>query len=170
MGSAETLEIFPLKIQRNLTQLSFLRIPTRPGATRPLFDLLERHSILVRFVLEGCAGDYNRDLVICIDSEAFSLLEPELKEVNTRMQAQALELRQPVAVIRILGPHFDIRPGTSGLLFGALDRAGITVFSNATTITSSMCVIPDDQVEAAERTIGRIFEVPKKKQKGVSLR
>jgi len=168
VGSAETLEIFPLKIQRNLTQLSFLRIPTRPGATRPLFDLLERHGILVRFVLEGCAGDYNRDLVICIDSEAFARLEPELKEVNTRMQAQALELRQPVAVIRILGPHFDIRPGTSGLLFGALDRAGITVFSNATTITSSMCVIPDDQVEAAERTIGRTFEVPKKKQKGVS--
>jgi len=170
VGSAETLEIFPLKIQRNLTQLSFLRIPTRPGATRPLFDLLERHGIPVKFVLEGCAGDYNRDLVICIDSEAFARLEPELKEVNTRMQAQALELRQPVAVIRILGPHFDIRPGTSGLLFGALDRAGITVFSNATTITSSICVIPDDQVEAAERTIGRTFEVPKKKLKGVSIK
>ncbi len=170
MGSAETLEIFPLKIQRNLIQLSFLRIPTRPGATRPLFDLLERHGIFVRFVLEGCAGDYNRDLVICIDSEDFARLEPELKEVNTRMQAQALELRQPVAVIRILGPHFDIRPGTSGLLLGALDRAGITVFSNATTITSSMCVIPDDQVEAAERTIGRTFEVPKKKLKGVSIK
>ena len=87
-----------------------------------------------------------------------------MKEVNIRMQAQALELRRPVAVIRILGPHFDIRPGTSGLLFGALDRAGITIFSNATTITSSMCVIPDDQVEAAERVIGRTFDIPKKKK------
>ncbi len=164
MGSAETLEIFPLKILRNLTQLSFLRIPTRPGATRPLFDLLERHSIPVRFLLEGCAGDYNRDLVICIGREAFVRLEPELKELNTRMQAQALKLQQPVAVIRVLGPHFDIRPGTSALLFGALEQAGIPVFSNATTITSSMCVIPDDQVESAERVIGRTFEVPKKKK------
>jgi aspartokinase len=164
LASAETLEIFPLKIQRNLTQLSFLRIPTRPGATRPLFDLLERYVIPVRFVLEGCAGDYNRDLVICIDSEGFAHLEPELEELNTRMQAQAMELRQPVAVVRILGPHFDIRPGTSGLLLGALERAGITVFSNATTITSSMCVIPEDQVAAVERVIGRTFEVPKKKQ------
>ena len=164
MGSAETLEIFPLKILRNLTQLSFLRIPTRPGATRPLFDLLERHSIPVRFLLEGCAGDYNRDLVICIGREAFVRLEPELKELNTRMQAQALKLQQPVAVIRVLGPHFDIRPGTSALLFGALEQAGISVFSNATTITSSMCVIPDDQVESAERVIGRTFEVPKKKK------
>ncbi|MGD8924930.1 MAG: hypothetical protein PVG64_08350, partial [Syntrophobacterales bacterium] len=110
MGSAEILEIFPLKILRDLTQLSFLRIPTRPGATRPLFDLLERHAVPVRFLLEGCAGDYNRDLVICISTEDFALLEPELKELNTRMQAEALELQQPVAVIRILGPHFDIRP------------------------------------------------------------
>ena len=164
MGSSETLEIYPLKILRNLTQLSFLRIPTRPGATRPLFDLLERYRVPIRFVLEGCAGDYNRDLVICIASEAFAGLEPELKEVNIRMQAQALELRRPVAVIRILGPHFDIRPGTSGLLFGALDRAGITILSNATTITSSMCVISDDQVEAAERVIGRVFDVPKTKK------
>ncbi len=165
MGPGETLEIFPLKILRDLTQLSFLRMPTRPGATRPLFDLLERHAVPVRFLLEGCAGDYNRDLVICISAEDFKLLEPELKELNTRMQAQALELRQPVAVIRVLGPHFDIRPGTSGLLFGALERSGITVFSNATTITSSMCVIADDQVEAATLVISRTFDVPKKKSK-----
>ena len=163
LGSAETLEIFPLKIRRDLIQLSFLRIPTRPGATRPLFDLLERHDVPVRFLLEGCAGDYNRDLIICISNEAFTRIEPELDEVKTRIQAQAVELHHSVAVVRILGPHFDIRPGTSALLFGALQRAGITVFCNATTITSSLCVISDDEVETAERVIGRTFDVPKKK-------
>ena len=163
MGVTETLEIFPLKILRDLIQLNFLRIPTRPGATRPLFDLLERHNVSVKFVLEGCAGDFNRDLIICIANDGFSRLEPELKEVTNRMQAQAVELRRSVAVVRVLGAHFDIRPGTSGLLFEALEQAGITVFSIATTITSSMCVIPDDQVAAAERVIGRTFDIPKKK-------
>ena len=163
VGSAETLEIFPLKIRRDSIQLSFLRIPTRPGATRPLFDLLERHYVPVRFLLEGCAGDYNRDLIICVSNEDFSRIEPELEEVKTRMQAHALELHRSVAVIRILGPHFDIRPGTSALLLGALQQAGINVICNATTITSSLCVIPDDQVEVAERTIQRTFDVPKKK-------
>jgi aspartokinase len=163
VGVTETLEIFPLKILRDLIQLNFLRIPARPGATRPLFDLLERHNVPIKFVLEGCAGDFNRDLIICIAKEDFSRLEPELNEITTRMQAQALELRRSVAVVRVLGAHFDIRPGTSGLLFGALEQAGITVFSIATTITSSMCVIPDDQLEAAERVIGRTFNIPKKK-------
>ena len=163
MGVTETLEIFPLKILRDLIQINFLRLPTRPGATRPLFDLLERHNVSVKFLLEGCAGDFNRDLIICVANDGFSRLEPELKEVTTRMQAQAVELRRSVAVVRVLGPHFDIRPGTSGLLFGALEQAGITVFSIATTITSSMCIIPDDQVETAERVIGRTFDIPKKK-------
>jgi aspartokinase len=163
VGVTETLEIFPLKVLRNLIQLNFLRIPTRPGATRPLFDLLERHNVSVKFLLEGGVGDFNRDLIICIASDTFSRLEPELKEVTNRMQAQSVELRHSVAVIRVLGAHFDIRPGTSGLLFSALEQAGVTVFSIATTITSSMCVIPDDQVEAAERVIGRTFDVPKKK-------
>jgi len=163
VGVTETLEIFPLKILRDLIQINFLRLPTRPGATRPLFDLLERHNVSVKFLLEGCAGDFNRDLIICVTNDGFSRLEPELKEVTTRMQAQAVELRRSVAVVRVLGPHFDIRPGTSGLLFGALEQAGITVFSIATTITSSMCIIPDDQLEAAERVIGRTFDIPKKK-------
>ena len=165
MESAETLEIFPLKIWRDLIKLSFLRIPTRPGATRPLFDLLERHNISLSFLLEGCAGDYNRDLIICIASEAFAGIEAELEEVSTRMQAQEVELHRSVAVVRILGPHFDIRPGASALLFGALQRADITVFCNATTITSSLCVISDHEVEAAERVIARTFDVPKKKKK-----
>jgi aspartokinase len=163
VGVTETLEIFPLKILRNLIQINFLRIPTRPGATRPLFDLLERHNVSVKFLLEGFPGDFNRDLIICIANDGFSRLEPELQEVTNRMQAQAIELRPSVAVVRVLGAHFDIRPGTSGLLFGALEQAGITVFSIATTITSSMCVIPDDQVEAAEKAIGRTFQIPKKK-------
>lgn len=163
MGVTETLEIFPLKILRDLVQLNFLRLPIRPGATRPLFDLLERHRVAVKFLLEGCAGDFNRDLIICVAKDDFSQLEPELKEVTNRMQPQAVELRRSVALVRVLGPHFDIRPGTSGLLFEALEQAGITVFSISTTITSSMCVIPDDQVAAAERVIGRTFDIPKKK-------
>ena len=84
-------------------------------------------------------------------------------QTDSKMQAQSVEMRRSVAVVRVLGAHFDIRPGTSGLLFKALEQAGITVFSIATTITSSMCVIPDDQLEAAERVIGRTFDVPKKK-------
>jgi aspartokinase len=164
VGSTETLEIFPLRILRDLTQLIFLRLPTRPGATRPLFDLLERHGITLKFLQEGCAGDFNRDLIICISSESYIEIKPELKEVTTRMQAHNLVVRQPVAVVRILGPHFDIRPGTSGLLFSALEEAGVTVHSNATTITSSLCVIEQDQVETAVRTIARTFDVPEKKK------
>ena len=166
MSHTESLEIFPLKILRDLTQLSFLGLPSRPGASRPLFDLLERHSVSLKFLLEGCAGDDSRrDLIICIDSDSYIRLESELNEIKTIMQPQELLIRRPIAVVRMLGPHFDIRPGTSAMLFSALAQAGIPVFSNATTITSSMCVIPDDQVEAAERAISRTFEIPKKKSR-----
>jgi aspartokinase len=163
MGSSEILQIFPLKTQRDLIQISFLGFPSRPGATRPLFDLLERHGFPIKFLLEEARAAGRRDLVICISKQAMERLNREMDEIKARVQPHAVIIRQHVAVIRMLGPHFDIRPGTSGLLFSALARAGIEVFSNATTITSSTCVIPDDQVEAAERAIGRTFEIPKGK-------
>ena len=128
MAYPERLEIFPLKIFRDLTQISFLGIPSRPGATRPVFDLLERQVVPLRFLLKGCAADLSRDLIICIDSKAFTRLHSELTEVKGRMQPREVLIRKKVALVRMLGPHFDIRPGTSGLLFSALAREGIQMW------------------------------------------
>jgi aspartokinase len=87
-------------------------------------------------------------------------LRGDLHEIKARLQPRDFVVRQPVAVIRTLGPHFDLRPGTSGLLLTALVQAGVRIYSNATTITSSSCVIPEEQVEAAERAIGKAFLIP----------
>jgi aspartokinase len=155
----ESLQIFPLKITRGLVQLSFLGIPNRPGMTRPLFDLLNRQGVAVKHLLEGCHQSTS-DLLICIAAEAFARLGGELHEIKARLQPRDFVVRQPVAVIRTLGPHFDLRPGTSGLLLTALVQAGVRIYSNATTITASTCVIPEEQVEAAERAIGKTFLLP----------
>jgi aspartokinase len=155
----EPLQIFPLKITRDLVQLSFLGIPNRPGMTRPLFDLLNRQGVAVKHLLEGCHQSTS-DLLVCITAEAFARLQGELHEIKARLQPRDFVVRHSVAVIRTLGPHFDLRPGASGLLFTALLQAGVRIYSNATTITSSSCVIPDEQVEAAKRAIGTTFLLP----------
>ncbi|MFP3869271.1 MAG: ACT domain-containing protein [Syntrophobacteria bacterium] len=164
MSPDEILQIFPVKTKRGLVQISLLGIPNRPGTSRPLFDLLERHGVPIKFLLEGISNDATRDLVICVTGDAMLRLQPEMDDIRARMQPRAVIIRESVAVIRVLGPHFDIRPGPSGLLFTALARAGIQIYSNATTITSSTCVIPDDHVEAALRAIGRTFEIPRGKR------
>ena len=160
MERVESLQIFPLKITRGLVQLSFLGIPNRPGMTRPLFDLLNRQRVALIQLVEGCRDQSTSDLLICIPREAFARLQGELHEISTRLQPREFVLREPVAVVRTLGPHFDLRPGTSGLLVTALVQAGVRIYSNATTITSSSCVIPEDQVETAERAIGKAFLIP----------
>ena len=160
MEPVESLQIFPLKTTRGLVQLSFLGIPNRPGMTRPLFDFLNRQGVAVKFLLEGWRDESTSDLLICIAVEAFARLRGELDEIKARLQPRDVIVRQPVAVIRTLGPHFDLRPGTSGILLTALVQAGVRIYSNATTITSSSCVIPEEQVEAAERAIGKAFLIP----------
>jgi aspartokinase len=164
MGMREPLQIFPLKIERDLVQITFLGVPSRPGDTRPLFDFLERRSVPLRLLLVGVNDTTDRDIVICINRLDFARLQLELDDLTARMQPQRVAFRQEVALIRILGPHFDIRPGPSGLLFSALTRAGVQVFSNSTTLTSSTCVIPETQVNMAVRAIGRTFEIPKGKK------
>jgi aspartokinase len=156
----EALQIFPLKITRGLVQLSFLGILSRPGMTRPLFDILNRQGIAVKHLVEGCREEATRDLLICITRDAFARLQGDLPEIRARLQPREFSVREPVAVVRMLGPHFDLRPGTSGLLLTALVQARVRLYSNATTITSSSCVIPEEQIEAADRAIGKAFLLP----------
>ncbi len=85
------------------------------------------------------------------------------------LQPREFVIRDGVALIRMLGPHFDIQSGTSGMLFTAPILAGVHIYINATTITSSTFAIPDEQVEAAERAIGRTFTMPGKKDKAVRV-
>jgi aspartate kinase len=160
VDQGETLRIFPLKIGRDLVQISLLGITNRPGITRPLFDLLERHGAAVKFLIEGCREESTSDLIFCITRDDLRQLRGGLHDIRERLQPRALVIRNRVAVVRMLGPHFDIQPGTSGMLFTALIRAGVEICSNATTITSSTCVIPDEQVEEAERAIARTFAMP----------
>lgn len=81
--------------------------------------------------------------------------------MRTAIEAKALMIEKPVAVIRILGPHFDIRPGIAGMLYGRLEKAGIEVLVNSTTGTTSLLVVHETQLEKTRRELTAIFRLPK---------
>ena len=127
---------------------------------RVLFSYLERKGIKLLLVAEGPAGNGGRNLVLVIGEEAFETCRSDLDTLREAMEALSVEVSRPVAVVRILGPHFDIRPGIAGVLFGRLQREGIEVLASAVTITASMIVVAEHQVELLIRALGSLFRLP----------
>ncbi len=159
----EPLEIFPLKITRPLALIAFAGLPRWGAATRILFNYLHRNAIGATFLTASSAGETRRSLVIGMGLDQMEKCRGELEALRAALGAEKVLVEEPVAVIRILGPHFDIRPGIAGLLFGRLMQGGVRLLANSTTITSSLLVVPEDQVEGTLRVLRSIFRLPESK-------
>jgi aspartokinase len=161
----EPFEIFPLKITRPLALIAFVGLPRWGSATRLLFNYLYRNAISAAFLTAGSAGETGRSLVLGIDLEQMEKCRGELEVLKSALGAEKVLVEEPVAVIRILGPHFDIRPGIAGLLFAGLMQGGVRLLANSTTITSSLLVVPEEQVEKTLRVLRSIFRLPESKSR-----
>ncbi|NLI32324.1 MAG: hypothetical protein GX422_06010 [Deltaproteobacteria bacterium] len=154
-------DIFPLKITTSQALLAFVGQPVGDHASRILFGYLHHHGITITCLVEGPGGGEHRTLLLVISEGALHEAERELQALRTAIEAKALMIEKPVAVIRILGPHFDIRPGIAGMLYGRLEKAGIEVLVNSTTGTTSLLVVHETQLEKTRRELTAIFRLPK---------
>jgi aspartokinase len=156
----ERLTIFPLKINRPLAMISFREVPDDEAATRLLFHQLDQRGVALDFLLAELAPSMRRNIVFCVSQELLGALRKDLDRFKGLVRVKAAVIEEPVAVVRILGPHFDIRPGIIALLMGKLVAEGIKVLATSTTITSSMLVVAETQLEMTVRLLRRIFHLP----------
>jgi aspartokinase len=161
-GAMELLEIFPLRVQGSLTGLRFLETPDDEAATRFLFDFLDKKGISIAFLIEAPGEGGNRDIILAVNHIPESSFHRELDQLRDLLKAKAVVVDEKLAVVRILGPHFDIRPGVAAIVLGHLLRAKIRVLAHAVTLTSCLLLMEESQVEDAVVLLQRIFRVPRR--------
>lgn len=157
----ELLDIFPLKIIPAQVLLGFIGCPADEHSSRILFSYLHQKGITITVLVEGPAGGQYRDLILVVGREVLETLQAELGVLQAAMQTKTLAIEDPVAVIRILGPHFDIRPGITGRFYARLAKAGITVLANSITATTSLLVVHESELEITQRELRAVFRTPK---------
>jgi aspartokinase len=159
----ERFEIFPLKVIRPLVLIGLLGFPRMGAPTRVLFNYLDHAGIRTCLLAEGPDDGDGRNLVVAITEQDLARCEADLDPLRLAMSAQAVVIERPVAVIRVLGPHFDVLPGVAGLLFSELTKSGIRVLACSTTITTTLLAVPEEQADKVVRNLERIFHLPGRK-------
>ena len=158
----ERPEIFPLQAVHPMILLKFLDLPEDPGVAQLLFSYFQESGIILPFVLEE-PGPAGRNLLLLVDAAAaVAATAAEARSLLLDLsQARDLTVEAPVAMVRIFGPHFDIRPGLAAILYNGLARAGVHVLAGSTTITSTLLVVPEQELERLIRVLRTIFLLPR---------
>lgn len=153
----ERPEIFPLQAVHPMVLVKFSGLPEDPDAAQLLFSYFQESGTTLPFVLEQ-PGPTGRSLLLLVDAAA-AVAEARSLLLDLS-QARDLTVDAPVAMVRIFGPHFDIRPGLAAILYNGLARAGVRVLAGSTTITSTLLVVPEQALERLLRVLRTIFRLP----------
>ena len=149
-------------IMRNehLARISVLSIPDRPGVAASLLNALSGRGLNVQFIVQ-CIDGQNRDhIVLCVDREDLDGCKTAIQDIIPSLEAEHVECDPTAASIVVFGPDFRWRPGIAATMFEALAAEGINILAISTSISTVMCVISRDDLDAAEAVLRATFEVP----------
>jgi len=144
---------------RNITKVTFVGVPDRPGIAADIFGALGQQGINVELVVStgGTAGTADISLALARSQEVAAL--GALEALRQEIGARGLQRNSHVCLVSLLGHSLQTEPGIAGRMFGALSRAGINIEVISTSLSSVTCMIEEKQCEDALAALIREFHL-----------
>ncbi len=147
-------------MQESLVLLTLVLEKGDKSALSNLLDLFDRFHAKIELLTEGIFDGVKKIVTVALNYGDYATIANEIEDFKSQPEIERILITEDVVLIRILGAHFDIRPGVAGLIYGALKDAKIQILANSTTITSCLLVIPGDQLDNALEAIHSVFKLP----------
>jgi aspartate kinase len=146
---------------RDVAKVTILRVPDRPGIAAKIFEPLAEAGISVDTIVQNASVERFTDLTFTVSrndlARALGLVKPVADEVGARGCTHDATL----AKVSIVGTGMASSPGYAARMFKALYQAGINIELITTSEIRITCIIAEEQVEKAVRTLHRAFELEK---------
>lgn len=145
---------------RNLVMVSIHSAPNQPGIAGKILGLLGKSGINIEFITESCNIEGCADISFCFKGYHKKEVKDLLEELRKSVEFRAEKWFEDVAMIGIYGPHFRERPFIAGLLCSALGEGGVNILGISTSISTVSCIINNDKIDEAKKSILTKFELP----------
>ncbi len=144
---------------RNVAKVTVVEVPDRPGVAHAIFAPLAAEGISVDIIVQNVSHGGTTDMSFTVPrvdlGKARRILEPIARELNAR----EITTDSSVAKVSIVGAGITNAPGYAARMFGALAAAGVNIEAIATSEIRITCLIGEDGVEAALRSLHETFEL-----------
>src|SRR5262249_28667109 len=144
---------------RNVAKLTIVEVPDRPGVANAIFAPLADAGISVDIIVQNVSHGGTTDMSFTVPrsdlAKARRILEPVARDLNAR----EITTDSSVAKVSIVGAGIQNAPGYAARMFGALAAAGVNIAAIATSNIRITCLIGEDGVEPALRSLHEAFEL-----------
>ncbi|MFC2008556.1 aspartate kinase [Chloroflexota bacterium] len=143
----------------NVSKITIVGVPDHPGIAKDIFEPLARANVSVDTIVQNVGQGEVTDVTFTVSRtdliKALSIVEP----VSKRMGADKVNSDETLAKVSIVGTGMQNAPGYAAKMFRALSEANINIELISTSEIRITCIIKEDGVADAVRSLHKEFEV-----------
>ena len=144
---------------RNVAKVTIVEVPDRPGVAHAIFAPLADAGVSVDVIVQNVSHGGTTDMSFTVTRtdlpKARRILDPVARELGAR----EITTDASVAKVSIVGSGIQNAPGYAARMFEALAAAGVNIEAIATSEIRITCLIAEDSVEAALRSLHAALEL-----------
>ncbi|PJA74773.1 hypothetical protein CO151_08575 [bacterium CG_4_9_14_3_um_filter_65_15] len=131
-----------------------------PGAACGILGMFADRDITLSYLSLGNDAQGDKNMSFCVKTDKLAANRDILDAVSREYQPSKVEVRAPVVILTLYGPHFSERPALVRQVFSALCVDGIQAQTVASSINSISLVIETLDRDRTVRCLEEKFSWP----------
>lgn len=157
--NVERMLVSGVAADKNVTRISVVGLPDKPGVAFRLFDALSNANINVDMILQSIGREGSKDITFTIPRDCTDDAVNALEKVKASIGAQDIKIKTDVAKVSAVGAGMMSNPGVAAKMFECLYNANINIRMISTSEIRVTVLIAEEEVEKAMIAIHDAFEL-----------
>ena len=149
-------------LERNVSKISLIRVPDRPGIAYKILSPLADTSINVDMIIQNASIDGFADFTFTIPSTDLDKAKVLVEEVARDIGALEMLADNNIVKVSAVGIGIKTNPGVAAKMFKSLSQENINIEMISTSEYRISCVIEEKYGELAVRAVHKAFDLDDK--------
>ncbi len=145
--------------ERGVARITLRAVPDRPGIAAAVFEPLAESNISVDTIVQNASAERLTDLSFTVDRTDLREALAVTEGVAGAIGAGECVSHDNLGQVSIVGTGMQNAPGVAAVMFSALAKAGVNIEMITTSQIRITCVVDEEQVNDAVRTLHDAFEL-----------
>jgi len=145
--------------ERGVARITLRAVPDRPGIAAAVFEPLAESNISVDTIVQNASAERLTDLSFTVDRSDLREALAVTEGVAGVIGAGECVSHDNLGQVSIVGTGMQNAPGVAAVMFSALAEAGVNIEMITTSQIRITCVVDEEQVNDAVRTLHDAFEL-----------
>ncbi len=151
-------------LERNVSKISLIKVPDRPGIAHKILSPLADAAINVDMIIQNASIDGFADFTFTIPTTDLAKAKELVEEVARDIDAREMLAANNIVKVSAVGIGIRTNPGVASKMFKSLSAENINIEMISTSEYRISCVIEEKYGELAVRAVHKAFGLDEVKE------